>query len=123
MNCLKSFPIPVVYLLHAYDYQPNDPLVCLSLTIASLGRAMQRQSDNRNYLIVQAMGFITKYRQFRLVQSKLREAEVEYNYGRGFHQICKLHTILPFFTNAEISVPNSAIYPCCRALRACTEHN
>ena len=42
-----------VYLLQAYDYAPNDPLVCLSLAIASVGRAMQRQSDNRHHLIAQ----------------------------------------------------------------------
>lgn len=43
----------VVYLLHAYDYCPQDPVVCLSLAIASIGRAMQRQSDNRHHLIAQ----------------------------------------------------------------------
>ena len=45
-----------VYLLQAYDYAPNDPLVCLSLAVASVGRAMQRQSDNRNFLITQVGG-------------------------------------------------------------------
>lgn len=43
----------LVYLLQAYDYVPDDPLVCLSLAIASVGRAMQRQSDNRHHLITQ----------------------------------------------------------------------
>ena len=43
----------IVYLLHAYDYCPNDPMVCLCLAIASIGRAMQRQSDNRHHLIAQ----------------------------------------------------------------------
>lgn len=42
-----------VYLLHAYDYCPEDPLICLCLAIASFGRAMQRQADNRNHLITQ----------------------------------------------------------------------
>lgn len=43
----------IVYLLHAYDYCPNDPMICLCLAIASIGRAMQRQSDNRHHLITQ----------------------------------------------------------------------
>ena len=43
----------VVYLLHAYDYCPDDPMICLCLAIASAGRAMQRQSDNRHHLVVQ----------------------------------------------------------------------
>ena len=28
-------------------------MICLSLSIASIGRAMQRQADNRHYLIAQ----------------------------------------------------------------------
>jgi hypothetical protein len=43
----------VVYLLHAYDYCPDDPMICLCLAIASAGRAMQRQSDNRHHMVVQ----------------------------------------------------------------------
>ena len=43
----------VVYLLHAYDYCPDDLMICLCLAIASAGRAMQRQSDNRHHLVVQ----------------------------------------------------------------------
>jgi len=42
-----------VYLLHAYDYCADDPMICLCLAIASIGRAMQRQSDNRHHLVVQ----------------------------------------------------------------------
>lgn len=42
-----------VYLLHAYDYCPHDPMICLCLAIASMGRAMQRQADNRHHLITQ----------------------------------------------------------------------
>lgn len=45
--------VRVVYLLHAYDYCPHDPVICLSLAIASIGRAMQRQADNRHHLIAQ----------------------------------------------------------------------
>lgn len=52
-HCLLIFWNFQVYLLHAYDYQPNDPVICLSLAIAYLGRAMQRQSDNRNYMIAE----------------------------------------------------------------------
>ena len=44
-----------VYLLHAYDYFPDDPMICLCLAIASVGRAMQRQSDNRHHLIIQVL--------------------------------------------------------------------
>lgn len=45
--------LPKVYLLHAYDYCPDDAMVCLSLAIACMGRAMQRQADNRHHLVAQ----------------------------------------------------------------------
>jgi len=48
----------IVYLLHAYDYCSDDPMICLCLAIASAGRAMQRQSDNRHHLVVQVRVFI-----------------------------------------------------------------
>lgn len=41
------------YLLQAYESCPEDPLICMSLAIASLSRAMQRQADNRHHTIAQ----------------------------------------------------------------------
>ncbi|KAF9032358.1 hypothetical protein BJ165DRAFT_1535052 [Panaeolus papilionaceus] len=82
----KSYQSAIFYLLHAYDYYPNDPMICLCLAIASIGRAMQRQSDNRHHLVVQAMAFLTKYRKLRgTTTAEVRE--VEYNFGRTFHQL------------------------------------
>ena len=43
----------IVYLLHAYDYFSDDPMIFLCLAIASAGRAMQRLSENRHHLVVQ----------------------------------------------------------------------
>ena len=47
----------VDYLLQAYENCPEDPLICMSLAIASLSRAMQRQADNRHHMIAQ-VGFV-----------------------------------------------------------------
>ncbi|KAG1738029.1 hypothetical protein EDB19DRAFT_1895731 [Suillus lakei] len=80
-----------IYLLHAYDYCPEDPVVCLSLAIASLGRAMQRQSDNRHHMIAQGMAFLSQYRKLRKSSDDEMLAEVDYNFGRAFHQL-GLHT-------------------------------
>ncbi|KNZ78575.1 Transcription factor tau subunit sfc4, partial [Termitomyces sp. J132] len=82
----KSYQSAIFYLLHAYDYCPEDPMICLSLAIASIGRAMQRQSDNRHHLITQAMAFLSQYRKLRGHDSQTL-GEVEYNFGRAFHQL------------------------------------
>ncbi|KDQ49967.1 hypothetical protein JAAARDRAFT_42458 [Jaapia argillacea MUCL 33604] len=83
----KSYQSAIFYLLHAYDYCPNDPAICLSLAIASLGRAMQRQADNRHHLVAQALAFLTKYRALRTEVDSGRLDEVEYNFGRVFQQL------------------------------------
>ncbi|KAF8957215.1 hypothetical protein BDZ97DRAFT_1924824 [Flammula alnicola] len=82
----KSYQSAIFYLLHAYDYCPDDPMICLCLAIASVGRAMQRQSDNRHHLVIQAMAFLSKYRKLRGIQDQGMR-EVEYNFGRTFHQL------------------------------------
>ncbi|KAF8815238.1 hypothetical protein BYT27DRAFT_7214629 [Phlegmacium glaucopus] len=50
----KSHQSAIFHLLHAYDYCPDDRMI-LCLAIASAGRAMQRQSDNRHHLVVQVV--------------------------------------------------------------------
>ncbi|KAJ7064882.1 hypothetical protein C8F01DRAFT_778362 [Mycena amicta] len=82
----KSYQSAIFYLLQAYDLCPNDPVICISLAIASLGRAMQRQSDNRHHLIAQAMALLSQYRQLRCEETN-GVGEVDYNFGRAFQQI------------------------------------
>jgi hypothetical protein len=36
---------------------PYDPLICLLLAVSYMGRAFQRQADNRNYFVVQVRFF------------------------------------------------------------------
>ncbi|GBE87309.1 TPR-like protein [Sparassis crispa] len=87
----KSYQSALFYLLHAYDYCPDDPMICLCAAIASLGRAMQRQSDNRHHLIAQGMAFLTRYRTLRGCDAVGMD-EVEFNFGRAFQQL-GLHSL------------------------------
>lgn len=82
----KSYQSAIFYLLHAYDYSPDDPMICLSLAIASIGRAMQRQSDNRHHLVTQGMAFLSRYRALRKSSPKGTD-EIEFNFGRAFQQL------------------------------------
>ena len=50
---LHSLTGRVDYSLQAYENCPRDPLVRMSLAIASLLRAIQRQADNRHHMIAQ----------------------------------------------------------------------
>ncbi|KAJ7876870.1 TPR-like protein [Mycena olivaceomarginata] len=82
----KSFQSALFYLLMAYDHCPEDPVISLCITIASLGRSAHRQCDNRHHLITQAMAFLARYREYR-AQSGDHEVEIEYNLGRTFHHL------------------------------------
>jgi general transcription factor 3C polypeptide 3 (transcription factor C subunit 4) len=90
-------------------------VICLSLAVAYLGRAMQRQADNRHYMIaqvcemlflsemtafliisceylLQSLAFLSQYRSIRL-KDNANVDEVEFNFGRAFHQIGKSFTL------------------------------
>lgn len=41
------------YLLKTYEVHADDPLICLSLAVAYVSRAMQRQVDNRHHMVVE----------------------------------------------------------------------
>ncbi|KAF7325830.1 hypothetical protein MKEN_00433700 [Mycena kentingensis (nom. inval.)] len=82
----KSYQSAIFYLLQAYDLCPTDPVICISLAIASMGRAMQRQSDNRHHLITQAMALLSQYRQLRK-EEVCGVGEIDYNFARAFHQL------------------------------------
>ncbi|TIB01756.1 hypothetical protein E3P92_01294 [Wallemia ichthyophaga] len=87
MLAAKSAQTSIYYLLRAYEMEPNDYVICLSLTCAYLYRAFQRQADNRHHLIAQAAAFLSRYRQLRLACDEADFDEVEFNYGRFFHQL------------------------------------
>ena len=104
--------LPQDYFLQSYDENPYDPLVCLCLAQAYLGRSMQRQSDNRlhqittvrgshccsannhvySHAVSQAMAFMSRYRKLMqtnttyLPQAQIME-EVDYNFGRAFQSL------------------------------------
>ncbi|KAJ7448791.1 TPR-like protein [Mycena latifolia] len=82
----KSFQSAIYYLLMAFDHCQEDPMISLCITIASLGRGVQRQCDNRHHLVTQAMAFIARYRALRALAGD-HTIEIEYNLGRTFHQL------------------------------------
>ncbi|KAJ7666264.1 hypothetical protein DFH06DRAFT_1470427 [Mycena polygramma] len=82
----KSYQTAIFYLLQAYELCPDDPMICLSFAMASLGRAMQRQSDNRHHLITQAMALLSRYRALRHEQLD-GVGEIDFNFGRAFQQL------------------------------------
>ena len=67
-------------------------MINLCLAVASMGRAMQRQADNRHHLIAQSMAFLTRYRELRSSDPNGLQ-EVEFNFGRAFQTLGALFAI------------------------------
>lgn len=108
----------MAYCLRIYARFPNDPLVCLACAVACLGRASNRQVDNRNQVVMQAYAFLHRYREIRKKESKIKEAqmsnetsialkrvanvyepEIEYNFGRLAHQLGLNQLAVPHYNN------------------------
>ncbi|GAA5997999.1 hypothetical protein JCM5350_002855 [Sporobolomyces pararoseus] len=79
----QSFQTAIIYLLRAYQLDPEQPLVNLALATCYLQRAMTRQTDNRQHQIAQALAFLSQYRKLRGGPCQ----ETEYNFARAFHHL------------------------------------
>lgn len=93
------------YFLRALTRQPNDALICLLAGISSLSRSMNRQVDNRHHTVLQGMGLLSKYRSLR----KSAHQEVEYNFGRAFHQLGESRRPPPSFVSTNPYTPSRLV--------------
>ncbi|KAG8828672.1 transcription factor TFIIIC subunit tfc4 [Serendipita sp. 401] len=86
LNASKFNHAALYYMFEAHEIVPEDPLLCLGVAVSTLARAQGRRADNRQQLIVQTAAFMEEYRKFRGADN-LATQEVEYNFGRFFHQL------------------------------------
>ncbi|KAJ6486311.1 hypothetical protein DFH09DRAFT_1265926 [Mycena vulgaris] len=108
----KSFQSAIFYLLMAYDYCQDDPMISICITVASLGRLVQRQCDNRHHLVTQAMAFLARYRALRATAGD-HFIEIEYNVGRTFHQLGLYSHAARHYEHALEAAANNPTDPGC----------
>ncbi|PWN33930.1 TPR-like protein [Meira miltonrushii] len=104
----------MAYCLRTYAHFPNDALVCLACAVACLGRAANRQVDNRNQVVMQAYAFLHHYREIRKKEGQIKmeesnsvfkegmnvyEPEIEYNFGRVAHQLGLNQLAVPHYNS------------------------
>ncbi|OLL23932.1 Transcription factor tau subunit sfc4 [Neolecta irregularis DAH-3] len=85
------------YYTRAFSLVPTDPLINLSIAIAHLHRAMQRQTSNRQHQILQGLIFLFHYYEWRIKQGLCERQEAEFNVGRAFHQLGLMHLAIPYY--------------------------
>ncbi|CAG8470622.1 4335_t:CDS:10, partial [Cetraspora pellucida] len=95
LACARSYIGAIGYYARAYAEKPKDPVISLSIGLAYLHRAMQRQTDNRHMQIMQGFTFLYNY-----YELKARNQEAEYNLGRAFHHLGLMHLAVPHYKKA-----------------------
>ncbi|KAF3910038.1 hypothetical protein AA313_de0209805 [Arthrobotrys entomopaga] len=94
----RSYTSSLHYLARAYAAHDNHPMVIFQTALAYLHRAMQRQSENRQYHILQGLVFLNRYYKMKK-ESKdwFDRQEAEFNMARAFHQIGLEHYAVGYY--------------------------
>ncbi|KAL8802465.1 MAG: hypothetical protein Q9223_006641 [Gallowayella weberi] len=94
----RSYSAALNYFFRAYALAPRNPIINLSLALAYVQHAVKRQSDNRHYLITQALTFLFRYHELRVKsQVTSEQQEAKYNVGRTYHMLGLTHLAIPYY--------------------------
>lgn len=112
----NSFYPALNYYYRAYALDPENPGILLPIALCYIHHALKRQAENRHYLILQGLSFMSLYRKVRcqgkidqeaatdgneeahIEDSSLSQCqEVEFNYGRVYHSLGLLHQAIPCY--------------------------
>lgn len=115
----NSFYPALNYYFRAYSLDPENPGILLPIALCYIHHALKRQADNRHYLIIQGLSFMSLYRKARCpdegspdtmkdikknaqehLYSLSKLQEVEFNYGRVYHSLGLLHQAVPCYERA-----------------------
>src|SRR3954467_13532310 len=88
------------YYLRAYAWRPNSPVVVLTIGLAYLHYATKRQVYNRQFVILQALSFLGKYRDMAQTSASVgARMAADYNLGRAYQFLGLQHLALPKYSN------------------------
>ena len=88
-----SFYPALNYFFRAYALDDQNPGILLSIGLCYIHHSLKRQSENRQYLIMQGLSFMNEYRRVREKGGTLlvEKQEMEYNYARVWHGLGLAH--------------------------------
>lgn len=120
----NSFYPALNYYFRAYTLDSENPAILLSIALCYVHHALKRQAENRHYLILQGLSFMSLYRKVREKGDKhitgkdsrmnagepekeekrksliVERQEVEFNFGRVYHSLGLLHQAVPCYERA-----------------------
>ena len=92
-------PIPLDYFLRARALDPSNPVINLSLGLGYIHYGLKRQAVNRQYLILQGLGFLLDY--YRDLGPD-RADEANYGLGRTFQLLGLQHLALQYYKRVPL---------------------
>ncbi|KAL2884530.1 Transcription factor tau 131 kDa subunit [Ceratocystis lukuohia] len=82
-----SYTYALHYFMRARSLDPTNPAINLSIGLAYIHYALKRQSVNRQYLILQGVGFVIQYAQEVEQSDPTHLSEAKYNVARILHLV------------------------------------
>ncbi|KAI1824812.1 hypothetical protein F4861DRAFT_538647 [Xylaria intraflava] len=105
----NSFTYALNYFLRAYSIDPTNQMILLSVGQCYIHYALKRQSENRQYLLVQGFVFLHRYYDLKVASADAAERqEAHYNMARSYHAIGVPHLAAEFYQRVLRDIPDDA---------------
>jgi general transcription factor 3C polypeptide 3 (transcription factor C subunit 4) len=88
----------VDYFFRAYALDPGNPMINLSIGLGYVHYGLKRQSENRQFHLMQGLSFLFRYYESRQLSPRVEERqEAHYNIARAYHMLGLAHLALPYY--------------------------
>ncbi|KAI0402894.1 hypothetical protein F4802DRAFT_608378 [Xylaria palmicola] len=105
----NSFTYALNYFLRAYSIDPANQMILLSVGQCYIHYALKRQSENRQYLLIQGFVFLHRYYDLKVSSADAAERqEAHYNMARSYHAIGIPHLAAEFYQRVLRDRPHGA---------------
>ncbi|TGJ82648.1 hypothetical protein E0Z10_g6107 [Xylaria hypoxylon] len=105
----NSFTYALNYFLRAYSIDPTNQMILLSVGQCYIHYALKRQSENRQYLLVQGFVFLHRYYDIKVSSADAAERqEAHYNMARSYHAIGIPHLATEFYQRVLRDIPDDS---------------
>ena len=73
-------------------------MINLSIGLGYVHYGLKRQSENRQFHLMQGLGFLFRYYESRRISTRVEERqEAHYNIARAYHMLGLAHLALPYY--------------------------
>ncbi|KAI1133052.1 hypothetical protein F5Y10DRAFT_230058 [Nemania abortiva] len=105
----NSFTYALNYFLRAYSIDPTNKMILLSVGQCYIHYALKRQSENRQYLLIQGFVFLHRYYDLKVASADAAERqEAHYNMARSYHAIGIPHLAAEFYQRVLRDIPDDS---------------